>query len=325
MTRSPIVGVDDAIIEWLMKGDAAIRWQTLRDLRDAPAVMWQAERGKVAGEGWGARLLARQDEDGGWGGGVYSPKWISATYTLLLLRDLGLPPAAAAARRGARALLDRQLGPEGSARFEDRLLRCDLCIVGMTLSIGACFGVADGRLPVLAHHLLEHQMNDGGWNCDCKKRGRDLHGSFHTTFNVLEGLRDYLDHGAVPDRQAIEEAQGRATEFMLAHRLFRSHRTGQIVHRSLLMLSYPPRWYYDILRGLDFFRRVKAPVDPRFQEALDVLVDKRRRDGTWPAQNRHPGKVFFEMEATGRPSRWNTLRALRVLRWAGRLTPTGEG
>jgi hypothetical protein len=327
MTRHPLAATAGAatrpsddrspgVIAWLMEGDPAIRWQVMRDLLDAPEPRWQAERRKVARAGWGARFLALQDAGGTWGGGLYSPKWTSTTYTLLQLRDLGLPGTQRAAQRGTTLLMDRMLGPEGSAQFTLRLQQIDLCVGGMALSLGATFGPRDTRLEALAAHLLEYQMDDGGWNCNCKKQGA-VHGSFHTTFNALDGLQDYLETGRVAEADDIRAAQQRAAEFMLAHQLFRSHTTGQVAHPSFLMFSFPPRWHYDALRGLDYFQRVRAPRDARFRGAIELVRQKRRADGTWPLQHRYAGRTFLEMERAGQPSRWNTLRALRVLKWWG--------
>jgi hypothetical protein len=121
----------DPTIAWLLAGDPAIRWQTMRDLLDAPAKVWQAERKRTLTEGWGARLLALQDADGRWGGGLYSPKWISTTYTLLLLRDIGIPQDCAPAQRGARLAVDGLLGERCDEDFARRLVALDRCIVGM--------------------------------------------------------------------------------------------------------------------------------------------------------------------------------------------------
>ncbi len=133
------------LIPWLMDGDPAIRWQTLRDLQGAPAKRWQAARRSTVGEGWGAQLLALQAPDGSWGGGIYSPKWISTTYTLLTLRDIGIPGDHPAARRAAALVLDQQLGTVRDDDFMRRLAACDRCIVGMDLSIAAYFGIRDAR------------------------------------------------------------------------------------------------------------------------------------------------------------------------------------
>ncbi len=300
------------VLNWLMEGDPAIRWQVMRDLLDAPERRWQTERRRVARAGWGAQFLALQEADGRWGGGFYSPKWISTTYTLLQLRDLGLPGSNRAARRGTQLLLDNLLGPAGSAQFAYRLSRLDLCIVGMLLSLGARFDPGDPRRPALRAHALAHQMADGGWNCS-ELKDDVVHGSFHTTFNVLDGLQDDLDQGG--EAGEVPAARERALEFMLAHKLFRSHKTDQMINPAFLKLSFPPRWHYDVLRGLDFFQRVRAPRDARLGEAIELVRQKRRSDGTWPLQNRYSGRTFFEMEKPGQPSRWNTLRALRVLSW----------
>ncbi len=299
---------------WLMQGDPAIRWQVMRDLLDVPERRWQAERRRVARAGWGAQFLALQESGGGWGGGIYSPKWTSTTYTLLQLRDLGLSGSNRAARRGARLALNGLVGQPGTPLFEKNLRRLDLCVAGMAVSLAAYFDLRRAGTEAILAHLLEHQMDDGGWNCNVKKQGA-VHGSFHTTFNVLDGLQDLLDRGAGTDQPVIQAAQARALEFMLSHKLFRSHKTGQLINPAFLKFSFPPRWHYDVLRGLDFFQRVRAPRDARLGEAIELVRQKRRSDGTWPLQNRYAGRAFFEMEKPGQPSRWNTLRALRVLRW----------
>ncbi len=305
------------VIRWLLGGDPAIRWQTLQDLACAPDRAVERERQKVAREGWGARLLARQDPSGTWAGGrssdggLYSPKWISTTYTMLLLRDLGLPAANRQARRACRHLLEGGLQRDGGINYGWRG-RSETCITGMILSILSHFEHEDDRLDALADHLLERQMPDGGWNC--QRPYGATHASVHTTISVLEGLRLYELHRRRRVR-AVAAAQRRGREFLLVHRLFRSHRSGEIVNAAWLRLSFPPRWHYDILRALDYFRAVNAPRDPRLAEAVEILRSARREDGRWTLQHRYRGKTFFELERLGAPSRWNTLRALRVLKW----------
>jgi hypothetical protein len=175
-------------IDWLMEGDPAIRWQTMRDLLEKPDVEWQEEREFVAKAGWGAHLLSMQDPRGTWGGGLYSPKWISTTYTLLQLRDMGLPRTQPAAQQATRLLIDEDLGQEGTFRFHERLARMDLCIVGMFLGLGVYFGITDSRIKAMVAHLLENQMIDGGWNCRSLKRGGAKHSSFHTTFFCISHI-----------------------------------------------------------------------------------------------------------------------------------------
>jgi len=312
-TRPPA----DDTIRWLLEGDPAIRWQVLQDVLGSAERTVQRERRKVARAGWGARLLARQDPEGTWAGGMssdgglYSPKWISTTYTMLLLRDAGLPASNRQARKACGLLLDGGLQRDGGINYGWRG-RSETCITGMVLSLLSYFEYDDDRLDTLADHLLGQQMPDGGWNCR-----RDLgatHSSVHTTISVLEGLRLYELHGGRKVRP-IRAAQRRGREFLLVHRLFRSQRTGDIIKPIFLRFSFPPRWHYDILRALDYFQAVNAPRDQRLGEAIDIVRSTRREDGRWTLQNRYKGKTYFELERLGAPSRWNTLRALRVLKW----------
>lgn len=305
----------DACISWLMEGDPAIRWQTLRDLLDAPQEEWRAEQARTLETGWGARLLAEQQPNGGWGGGAYSPKWISTTYTLLTLTGIGIPRTCAAGRRGAEQALAALLGPVRDTAFKSNLARLDRCIVGMLLHYCVYFGMEDERIEAIADNLLNERMPDQAWNCRRGRRPEPYHSSVHTTINVLEGVREYVEWDAAPRRAEMLAAEQAAREFLLVHRLFRSHRSGEIIRPEFTLLPYPPRWHYDILRALEHFARSGAARDPRLQDAVDILKSRRRTDGTWSIQHRYGGKVFFWMEPGGKPSRWNTLRALRVLRW----------
>ncbi len=305
----------EQVIEWLMEGDPAIRWQVMRDLLHAPEAEWQAERQKTASQGWGAAFLSQQAEDGIWGGGVYSPKWISSTYTLLTLVEIGLPQDHPAAQRGTEVILDHFFGLPGDPKFPLHLERLDICLTGMALELGTYFHLSDPRLEALPGYLLKTQLADGGWNC---RLGRDKgvhHSSFHTTLNVLEGIRQVLEQGSHPLQAELQAAEGRALELLLQHRLFRSSRTGEVISDHFLRLTHPCRWFYTIFRALDTFQRAGAARDLRLQESITILEERQLKDGTWPAQYRHAGLRYFDMEKTGKPSRWNTLRALRVLRW----------
>ncbi len=311
------------LIAWLMEGDPAIRWQTMRDLQGAPAEGWRAEQGRTLQEGWGAQLLALQAPDGSWGGGIYSPKWISTTYTLLTLCAIGIPCNHEPAQRAAALVLDEELGPTRDDTFLRKLAALDRCIVGMDLFLATYFGLRDARMDALVENLLTERMPDGAWNCRRHRRPQPHHSSFHTTFNVLEGLRAWLE--TTPQhalRNDVLYAEKSALEFMLQHRLFKSDKTGAIVNHNFTLLSYPHRWYYNVLRGLAYFARLNAPHDERLQDATELLNRRRSADGTWPLQHKYAGKVFFDMEKVGGPSRWNTLRALRVLRW---WEPEGGG
>jgi hypothetical protein len=303
---------DHYALQWLMQGDPSIRWQVQRDLLDAPLQVYEGERQNIAKHGWGCRILALQDPDGRWGGGLYGPKWVSTTYTLLTLRMLGLPAGNPQAMKGCELMLARGLYHDGGINWFASLKHSETCVTGMVLSILAHFRVPDPRLHTLAEHLLGQQMPDGGWNC--RSYNGATHSSFHTTISVLEGLREY-EH-AYPDQGATAHAaQAPGREFLLAHRLYRSHRTGEVVSPAMMRFPFPPRWHYDVLRGLDYFQSVNAPRDERLNDAIELLLKKRREDGRWPAYRGPSGRIFFEMEKAGEPGRTNTLRALRVLRW----------
>jgi len=303
-----------------MAGDPAIRWQTMRDSLAAPEAEWQAERRRTLESGWGAQLLAQQDAGGIWGGGLYSPKWTSSTYTLLALIHSGIPADCAPARQGARLLLDRMLGETCDAAFAGKLKDMDRCIVGMLLQTAAYFDVGDaGRMEAIVNNLLDELMPDGAWNC---RKGRKMsnrpaphHSSFHTTFSVLDGLREYAERRDGARQSEVLAAEWGAQELLLQHRLVYSDHTGQVINPHFTMLAYPYRWHYSMLRALDYFARAGAPCDKRLQDAIDILKAKRRPDGLWPLEHKYAAKVFFNMEPVGKPSRWVTLRALRVMKW----------
>lgn len=321
---------DAGVIQWLLAGDPAIRWQTLRDLACAAQRTVEQERREIAREGWGARLLALQDPEGTWAaglsgdGGLYSPKWTSTTYTMLTLRDFGLPPGTHRARKACQILLDQGLQRDGGINYGTWAKwtgRSETCVTGMVLSILSYFEYEDPRLDTLAAHLLEQQMSDGGWNC--RRPDGATHASVHTTISVLEGLRLYELHRARNIRK-MRAAQRSGREFLLVHRLFRSHRTGEVIKPVFLRFAFPPRWHYDILRALDYFQAVNAPCDPRLSDAMGIVHSSRRKDGRWALQHTYKGKTYFELERLGAPSRWNTLRALRILKWWERGTGSPE-
>ncbi len=296
----------DEVVPWLMEGDPAIRWQVLRDLAGASEGVWRAERSLVGTTGWGVQLLSFQDDAGRWTPKLYGHKWISTTYSMLLLRRLGLEPGDPRAVRACRLFLE-----------DEPLWKSDLCISGMVLALLSWFGVDDPRREDVVSFILDHQMVDGGWNCQWQeRRGHRAarHSSFHTTINVLEGLRDYGVAGGVRSADT-GTAEAAAQEFLLRHRLYRSQTTGAIVDQRMTRLSFPPRWRYDVLRSLDYFWTAGAHPDDRMSDAVGIVARKRRADGRWPLQQRYQGRTWFEMEEVGQPSRWNTLRALRVLKW----------
>jgi hypothetical protein len=303
---------DKSILEWLLQGDPSVRWQVQQDLLKDDEKTIRDSRLKIAREGWGYRLLKLQDENHMWSGKLYSPKWTSTTYTLLLLRRLGLDPDNQQAQKGSMVLLDEGFYDDGGINFWKSWNHSETCVTGMILSILAYFNIRDERLMSMAGHLLNEQMTDGGWNCQ-KYKGA-THSSFHTTISVLEGFYEYLEKFH-EHRSEMIRSRDRAIEFLLEHRLYKSHRTGRVVNDRMTRFHFPPRWYYDVMRVLDYFQKTKIDTDSRMEDAVDLVYKKRTPEGVWDLPARYGGKVFFELETTGKPSRWNTLRALRVLKW----------
>ena len=306
-------------LKWLLEGDVSIQYQVYRDLLGTNRPDLQA---RIAQEGWGARFLAARREDGHWGRGFYQPKWISTHYTLLDLRYLDIDPAHPAIGETLKLVIPRQKGKDGGIHVHRGHDNSDVCINGMFLNYACYFGADPQDLVSIVDFVIGQKMPDGGFNCR-KNRSGAVHSSLHSTISMLEGFLAYERLGYTYQLDELRAIAADSREFILQHKLFRSDRTGEIIDKRMLMLSYPSRWKYDILRALTYFQDAGVPYDPRMQDALDVLLQKRRKDGTWPVQAKHAGQVHFDMEATGKPSRWNTLRALRVLNHFGVLYSQG--
>ena len=302
--------IDPRIVEWLLRGDVSIQYQVHRDLlgQERPDL-----RARIATEGWGARFLSKRNPEGHWGQAYYQPKWISSHYTLLDLKNLGAPPDEPAIRDTLTKVLENHKGPDGGINTSPTIKDSDVCLNGMFLNFATYFKMPEKSLTSIVDLLLVEQMNDGGFNCESNHRGA-VHSSLHSTVSILEGFLEYAENGFTYRISEIERVEPLAREFILQHRLYRSDRTGEIIDKRMLLLSYPTRWYYDILRALDYFQSADVGYDPRMQDALDVLIKKRQKDGKWPVQGKHPGQTHFEMELAREASRWNTLRALRVLK-----------
>ncbi len=299
------------IINWLLEQDPSIKWQVMRDLLKAPSAEYLPVRDEVANSGWGKKLLDLQDISGRWGGGIYSPKWISTTYTMLLLKRLGLNPEHEQPKKSISLLIEKGRYKDGGINYFASLDHSETCVTGMILGLASYFRFSSDYIPEMTKFLLNQQMPDGGWNCQ-SFRGA-AHSSMHTTISVLEGLLELRSF--LPEfRNEAENAAAKAHEFLLQHRLFKSDKTGKVIKDQFTRLSFPPRWRYDILRALDYFRIAGAAPDERMEEATD-LIRKKEKNGRWPLQAKHPGRTFFEMEEPGKPSAWNTLRALRILGW----------
>ncbi|HTS31064.1 MAG TPA: hypothetical protein VMH81_34570 [Bryobacteraceae bacterium] len=305
-----------AHLKWLLDSDPAIRWQVMRDLTgDSPGAV-AAERSRVATEGWGAQLLAAQSPAGRWGGSP--PGWradlpkeerslLITFYALVVLKDLGLDPGS----RQARRMIDRVEQRVVFRRLNNRPFfhgETEPCINGRILGLGAYFKEPN---DALASQLLGEQLEDGGWNCEAPKSRRS---SFHTTICVLEGLLDYERAGR--QSAAVTKARKRAEKYLLDRHMFRSLRTGEVIEKRWLRFSFPTFWHYDVLRGLDYLRGAGVKPDSRAADAVEIVKQRRHQNGRWPLNLIHPEHIPLKMETeTGRASRWNTLRALRVLRW----------
>ena len=300
---------NDPVIDWLLDADPSIRWQVMRDLTDAPAETVVAERSHVASEGWGPRLLDQQRPDGHWGDGVTTPLWWSNLYTLLFLRDLGLDPTSARARTAidlVRSNVTWGPGFGDSPFFEGEVEPC----INRVVALGAYFGERSDRL---VDRLLGEQLGDGGWNCEAERGS--VRSSFHTTLCVLEGLLAFEQaFGATP---TVTDARRRGQEYLLERRLLRRLSTGAMIKPEWMHLAFPTLWRYDVLRALDYLRAAGVR-DARVDEAVAIVVDRRRIDGRWLLDVRHRDTLHEDMSGSvGAPNRWVTLRALRVLDWHG--------
>jgi len=306
------------VIDWLLDSDPSIRWQVMRDLTDEQADVIAAEQSKVATEGWGARLLALQAPDGLWAGKAWSQDWTDTFHVLELLRRFGLDPESEQARRAVGLVREHVTWGDGSPWenpwADNRFFEGEVepCINGNVVSSGSYFGV---DMTPLVERLLGEQLSDGGWNCEVEN-GATV-SSFGTTINVLEGL---LEHErAIGGSAEVRAARRRGAGYMLERRLFRRKSTGEVIDPSWLQFSFPHWYHYDVLRGLEYLRAAGVEPDERTAEAIRIVQGNRDRDGRWPLQNVHAGEAHFQMdEGEGKPSRWNTLRAMRVLDWFAR-------
>jgi hypothetical protein len=314
------------VIDWLLDGDPAIRWQVLRDLTDASADEVAAERARVEHEGWGARLLALEGADGLWEGGACFPAaytggepgqpWTATMHTLQTLQILGLDPSCEAARRAVALVAEHGCWEHAGQRYFDG--EVEPCINGRTIETGAYFGV---DVTAIVARVLGERLGDGGWNCEAENGS--VRSSFHTTIDVLDGLVEF--ERATGSSAAVREARRSGEEYLLERSLFRRKSTNDIADPAFLDFAFPYYWRYDVLRALDYFRHSGADPESRMAEAVEVVRSKRQPDGQWLLDRIHPGRVHFELEdGVGAPSRWNTLRALRVLDWWDREAAFGD-
>ncbi|SHJ15263.1 hypothetical protein SAMN02745751_01856 [Dethiosulfatibacter aminovorans DSM 17477] len=296
------------IIKWLLSGDVSIVYQVKRDILGIDDMQFKT---RIEKEGYGRDFLERQNINGHWGRSFYQPKWTSSHYTLLDLKNLNIGKTSAI-ERTIEKILDENIEEDGGVNPHRSVPKSDVCINGMALDYMCWFGAQENKLESIVDFIISQHMPDGGFNCRLNYSGA-VHSSLHSTLSVLEGIRTYEEQGYSYRLHDLLEIEKKGREFILEHRLYKSDKTGEIISKSFLMLSYPSRWKYDILRALVYFANAGVPYDDRMNDALDVLVCKQRKNGTWPVQAKHPGKVHFDMEKTGSDSRWNTYRALKVL------------
>ena len=300
---------DQKLLDWLLKGDVAIQYQVYRDLlnTDRPDL-----KERIVKEGWGAQYLSSRNKNGHWGLDFYQPKWISSHYTLLDLRNIEISNQCKPAQETIKMVLKENKAPDGGINPARSVIQSDVCVNGMFLNYAAYFETKEEDLQSIVDFILSQQLPDGGFNCQFNRQGA-RHSSLHSTLSVIEGILEYEKQGYTYRLNELRKTAAESREFILLHKLYQSHQTGKIISDKMLMLSYPSRWRYDILRALDYFRYAGVKYDDRMEDALNVLIKKQRNDQSWPLQCKHPGQTHFDMEKTGQSSKWNTLRALRVL------------
>lgn len=299
------------IISWLLEGDVSIQYQTYRDLLDTDKPKL---RKKIESEGFGLKFLSERQQNGHWGQRFYQPKWISTHYTLLDLKNLCISPHHQAINKTIAIIFENEKGPDGGIGPFGANQKCDVCVNGMVLNYASYFHVKEEFLNSLVDFLLAEKMKDGGFNCRLNTTGA-IHSSLHTTLSVLEGILEYKRNGYKYRLKELMKAKEDSEEFILMHKLFRSDKTGEVINSNFLRLYYPCRWYYDFLKALDYFQMANVKYDKRMDDSIQVLLQKKTKDGLWKLASKHPGQTHFEMEQAGKPSRWNTLRALRVLKY----------
>lgn len=301
------------VIDWLLLGDVSIQYQVYRDLLSTHRLDLQL---RIENEGWGARFLSKRGPDGHWGLKFYQPKWTSTHYTLLDLKNLNISPRNQEIQNSIIQISRHEKGPDGGINPAGTISQSDVCINGMFLNYASYFMANAEHLKSVVDFILSQHMPDGGFNCRLNRSGA-IHSSLHSTLSVLEGIFEYIKNGYTYRLTELRSAMDSGNDFILRHQLFLSDITGEIIHKDFLRLSYPGRWRYDILRAMDYFQDSNTAWDERMRPAMEVLIGKRNKDLLWNLQANHPGKLHFRMERPGSPSRWNTLRAMRVLNCYG--------
>ena len=298
------------IVKWLLDGDVSIQYQANKYLLESEPENLETLQTRMSSEGWGRAFLDFRDEiTGQWGKGWYTPKWRSTHYTLMELRDIEIHPETPEYKESAGKLLNALWYKKG---FGSKGRMLDMCIAGMLLRICCYCHIESDKIFEIADYIIDKHFADGGWNC--RWPSGHTHSSMHTTINVLEGILEYSSNDYSYRLDELTDCRNMAHEFLLTHKLYKSDKTGKDIKTSFKMLSFPSRWHYNILRCLFYFAQADIAYDSRMDDALKLLMTKRKKSGAWPLQHKIKGEVHFDMENPGSDSRWNTLRALIVLR-----------
>lgn len=302
--------LDKKVKNWLLRGDPSVIFLTNKYLLNSSNEILLSLQEKAEKKGWIKSLLDLQADNYTWGNGLYSPKWISTHYTLLLLKRLEINPENVKCKKSAELLLEKGFfEKENCINFSKTDRGSDVCVTAMILMMLSYFKINDERMERIIDYLIQNQFKDGGWNCILK----DNHSSVHTTLSVLESFQEFKKRSDYK-KSEIERMESDGKEFLLSHELFKSSRTGKVISKQFKMLSFPPRWKYDILKSMEYFSNSNTSYEIRMGDAIKIIINKKRKDNTWPVQNKHPGLVFFDLEKTGAPSRINTLRVNRIIK-----------
>ncbi|MBI9109276.1 MAG: hypothetical protein JEZ04_21195 [Spirochaetales bacterium] len=301
--------IENELLSWLLEGDPSIQYQVYRDLLGEER---EDIRTRISSEGWGEALLSKRRPDGNWGLKFYQPKWTSTHYTMQDLQNLCVSSDNEIMSSSVTMIISNEKGPDGGINPAGSVNVSDVCINGMFLCYACPYGADQRALESIVDFILSQRMSDGGFNCRLNRSGA-VHSSLHTTICTLEGITAYVHYGYTYRKLELLSAAESSKEFILQHRLFMSDKTGRIIHKDFLRMTYPYRWRYDILRAMDYFRFSKTPWDERMRPAVDIILKKRNSSGKWNQSAKLPGAVHLQFEKAGNPGRWNTLRALRVL------------
>lgn len=312
---------DSAVLDWLLESDQpAARYHTLVDLLDRSKgdAEVRAAYAAIPRRGWARDILARQHPGGYWEGrkDLYRPKYTATIWRLIVLSDLGLTAQDPRVRRTCELFLRDYARKDGG--FDDvESARSELCLTGnLTRTLARCGFGDDPKVRSGFDWLVEHQMEDGGWHCFYQNAfGRG-------TLDAWEGLYAYTALPRARWTPRIQRSVEAGAEFFLDRELLHQGRR----YVPWFRFHYPVHYYYDVLVGLDMLTALGYGGDRRLRPALDILEKKRRRDGTWALDKIHPdlgagaGYRFrrkpkrFALETEGRPSKWITLTALRILK-----------